>query len=86
MKHDDKPMTRLLIDSIVDEANYWLNGLTSEGKLYGGRIEFLEAENSLASLTSGIIKLHVYLTPPSTAQEIDFTLEYDASYVTSALS
>ncbi len=82
----DKPMTRLLIDSIVDEANYWLNGLTTEGKLYGGRIEFLASENSLANLTSGIIKLHVYLTPPSSAQEIDFTLEYDANYVTSALS
>ena len=35
---------------------------------------------------AGKIVLHVYLTPPSPAQEIDFVLEYDASYVESALS
>ena len=35
---------------------------------------------------AGIVKLHVFMTPPAPAQEIDFTLEYDASYVESALS
>lgn len=39
----------------------------------------------VVNLMAGIIKLHVYMTPPSPAQEIDFVLEYDASYVTSAL-
>ena len=34
---------------------------------------------------AGIIKIHIYLTPPSPAQEIDFVLEYDASYVAQAL-
>ena len=47
--------------------------------------EMLENENPLTNLMAGIIKLHVYMTPPSPAQEIDFVLEYDASYVTSAL-
>jgi phage tail sheath protein FI len=45
----------------------------------------LESENPLTSLMAGKIKLHVYMTPPSPAQEIDFVLEYDADYVTSAL-
>ena len=31
-------------------------------------------------------KFHVYMTPPSPAQEIDFVLEYDVSYVRSALA
>ena len=44
------------------------------------------AENLLTNLMAGKIVLHVYLTPPSPAQEIDFVLEYDASYVESALS
>lgn len=35
---------------------------------------------------SGIIRLHVYLTPPSPAQEIDFILEYDVNYVTEAFA
>lgn len=81
----DKPMTRRLIDTILDSANIWLNGLTGSGYILGGRVEMLESENTVQNLMAGIINLHVYLTPPSPAQEIDFTLEYDASYVQAAL-
>lgn len=81
----DKPMTRRLIDSILDSARIWLNGLVGREYLLGARIEMLESENPLTDLMAGIIKLHVYMTPPSPAQEIDFILEYDANYVTSAL-
>ena len=82
----DRPMTKLLIGSIVDSANIWFNGLVSEGKLLGGRVEYIESENTLTDLMAGIVNLHVYMTPPSPAQEIDFVLEYDVAYVTSALA
>jgi len=82
----DRPMTRLLVDSVVNEANIWLASLTTEGKLFGGRIEYLEAENPIENLIVGKVVFHIYLTPTTAAQEIDFVLEYDASYVTSALS
>ena len=81
----DKPMTRRLIDTVLDSANIWLNGLVGMGYLLGARVEMLESENPLTNLMAGIIKLRVHMTPPSPAQEIDFVLEYDASYVTSAL-
>lgn len=81
----DKPMNRRLIDTILDSANIWLNGLVGAGYLLGASVEMLESENPLTSLMAGKIKLHVYMTPPSPAQEIDFVLEYDADYVTSAL-
>lgn len=81
----DKPMNRLLIDSIIDTANIWLSGLVGSGYLLGARVEFKEEENPASNLMAGIIKVHIYMTPPSPAQEIDFVLEYDASYVTSAL-
>lgn len=29
----------------------------------------------------GIARFHVYVTPPSPNREIDFILEYDASYL-----
>ena len=81
----DKPMNRRLIDSILDSANIWLNGLVGQGYLLGARVEMLESENPVTNLMAGIIKLHVYMTPPSPAQEIDFVLEYDADYVSAAL-
>ena len=77
----DKPMNRRLVDSIVDSAQIWLNGLVGSGYLLGARVELLDAENPVTNLMQGIIKLHIYMTPPSPAQEIDFVLEYDASYI-----
>ncbi len=82
----DKSMTRRLVDNVVDTANIWLNGLVGQEKLLGARVECLEHENPLSNLMAGIIKLHIYLTPPTPAQEIDFVLEYDASYLESALT
>lgn len=82
----DNPMNRRLIDTIVDSCNIWLNGLVAKGYLLGARVAVLESENSLTDLMAGKIKFHVYMTPPSPAQEIEFAVEYDASYVTSALS
>ena len=81
----DLPINRRLVDSILDTVNIWLNGLTGGGYLLGARAEFREDENPLANLMAGIIKVHIYITPPSPAQEIDFVLEYDQSYVTAAL-
>jgi hypothetical protein len=78
----DKPMNRRLVDSIVDSAQIWLNGLTGAGYLLGARVEMLEAENPTTALMQGILKLHIYMTPASPAQEIDFVLEYDVNYIT----
>lgn len=82
----DEPMTRRFIDTILDSCNIWLNGLTGSGYILGGRCEMLESENPETNLMAGIVKLHVYITPPSPAQEIDFVLEYDPAYVTAALT
>lgn len=81
----DMPMNRRLIDSIVDTANIWMNGLTGSGYILGGRVEYIAEENTDANLMAGLVKLHVYITPPSPMQELDFVLEYDASYVEAAL-
>jgi phage tail sheath protein FI len=78
-------MNRRLIDTVIDSSNIWLNGLIGSGYVLGARAEFKESENPLDNLMAGIMKVHLYMTPPSPAQEIDFVLEYDANYVTSAL-
>ena len=81
----DKPLSRRLIDTIIDSTNVWLNGLVVAGYLLGARVEFTSAENPVEDLLQGIIRVHIYMTPTAPAQEINFTLEYDASYVTAAL-
>lgn len=77
----DKPMSRRLIDSIIDSCNIWLNGLVGAGNLLGARVEFKASENPVEDLSAGIIRVHIYMTPPSPAQEINFVLVYDTNYV-----
>lgn len=77
----DGKMTPRFVQSIVDSINIWLNGLTSDGHLLGGRVEFISGENNTADLMAGKMRYHVYLTPPSPAVEIDYVLEYDTAYV-----
>lgn len=82
---DDK-MSRRLIDTIMDSVNIWLNGLKTGEHILGGRVEFNSDENTVTDLMAGKMKFHIFITPPSPAQEMEFTLEYDADYLTAALA
>jgi hypothetical protein len=79
----DYPIKRRLIETIRDSFNVWLNGLAAREYILGGRVEFLEDENPVTDLMDGIIRFHVYVTPPSPAEEITFLVEYDPSYIKS---
>jgi phage tail sheath protein FI len=82
----DKPINRVLIETLVDSENIVLNGLTSLGYILGGKMEFLASENTTTDLEAGIITFHTYVTPPAPAQEIDDVLEYDTSNLSSLFS
>jgi len=77
----DFPLNKRLVQTVVDSANIWLNGLAARQYILGGRVEFLESENPVTSLEDGICTFHLYVTPPTPAREIDFVLEYDVSYL-----
>ena len=78
----DAPANRRHIDTVITFANIWLNGLTARQYILGGRVEFLESENSLTDMMDGKFSFHVYVTPPSPARELDFVLEYDVNNLT----
>jgi len=77
----DAPLNKRLVDTILDSANIWLNGLAARQMVLGGRVVLLESENPTTDLIDGIIRFHVYLTPPGPAREIDFIIEYDPTYL-----
>lgn len=76
----DDPLNKRLIESTLDRAQIWLNGLVARGALVGGRVAFLEAENPVTDLADGKIRFHVYICPPTPAREIEFIQEMDVSY------
>ena len=77
----DEPANKRLINSIVDSANIWFNGLTAKGALLGGRVEFREDENTKTDLMDGKLYFHVFITPPAPARDIEFVQEYDPDYI-----
>lgn len=82
----DDPTNKRLIQSVVDSANIWLNGLVNRGALLGGRVEFREDENVTTDLMDGKLRFHVHMTPPAAAREIEFIQEYDPDYVSTLFS
>lgn len=82
----DSPLNRRLVETVLDSYNIRLNGLAARGFINGGRVEFQPEENPETDLIDGIVRFHVYVTPPGPAREIDFVLEYDPSYLQSLFS
>lgn len=82
----DRPLTRVMIDAIVNSFNSWLAGLVHEGKLYGGEIQFVEANNPTSNLIAGKFRLDTKEASPVPAQEIDMYAEYDVDMLTAALN
>lgn len=76
----DQPTNKRLIETIVDSANDWLNGLTAREFILGGEVTFLEMENPTTDLIDGIIRFHVKVTPPTPARSIEFILEFYPEY------
>lgn len=76
----DEPGNPKLIETVLRSVNTWLDGLTAEGKILGGRVEFLKELNPTTALLDGKFKFSVFLTPPTPAEDITFELELDVSY------
>lgn len=77
----DEPMSPRLVRTIVNSFNMYVNSLVAIEALLGGRVEFKENENSYTDLLNGIIKFHVFITPPVPAEVIEGILEYDPAYL-----
>ena len=84
--YTDRRLVRRLIDAILQGVNDWLNSLTAEEKIIGGRVELRDEENSDTALMSGKAKFHIYITPPSPLRLMEYVLEYDVSYLSNLLS
>lgn len=79
----DDPMNRRLVDRVLDDANIWLNAQVGAGYFLGARIAFDKSENPNEKLEQGQMVFTLAIAPPPPAQNIEFKIEYDASYFAS---
>lgn len=76
----DNPANKRLVESVLDDANIWINGLVGSNLLVGGRVEFNGSDNPTEQLSAGKMIYRVIFTPPGPAEEIEFIVSYDSSY------
>ena len=81
----DKPLTPALRDAIINAFNAWLNGLTAEGKLYGGEIAYSSELNPVTNLMNGMFRLDCQAASPIPAQQIDMHVQYSVDMLEAAL-
>lgn len=82
----DRPMTRILIDAIVDSFNLWLSGLKSEGKIYAGEIKYISDNNAASNLLAGHFRLDTRSASPTPTQRIDMHAEFSADVLLTAIN
>ncbi|MBD5112685.1 MAG: hypothetical protein HDT42_09195 [Ruminococcaceae bacterium] len=82
----DRPITTALRDAITLSFNTWLNGLTAEHKLYGGKIEYITELNPVTNLQDGIFRLDTTAASPVPAQQIDMHVTYSLDMLEAAMS
>lgn len=82
----DKPLTPPLRDAIINSFNSWLNGLTAEGKLYGGELEYIDETNPVTQLMGGVIRLDTKTASPIPTQRIDMHVTYSVDMLEAAFS
>lgn len=82
----DKPLTPILRDAVINSFNAWLNGLTAEGKLYGGDVVYDPEYNSTGDLVGGKIRLDVTTASPVPMQRIDVHVSYSVELLETALN
>lgn len=82
----DKPLTPVMRDAIINSFNSYLDGLTHDGKLYGGEMRYIPDNNPTADLLGGKLRLDTKMAAPVPAQEINMYMEYDVDIMTNALN
>lgn len=84
--HIDRPLTPILRDAIINSFNAWLNGLTAEGKLYGGEATYSPDYNDAGEITGGKIRLDVVTASPVPLQRVDMHATYSVEMLEAALN
>lgn len=83
-KVDDVTNYRL-IENVVDQENMRANVLAANGKMAGGKIDFNRSENPISNILAGHIKFHMKLAFFSPAEFITNELEFDPTFIQTAL-
>ncbi|MEB3103083.1 hypothetical protein [Ferviditalea candida] len=76
MANVDGPLNRSVVDTILNDANTWLNSLVADGKLLHGSIAFNETSNPTSSIVEGDFVFDIMTTTTPVAKSLTFKVQY----------
>lgn len=82
----DSPLSRVLLESIIDSENYFIKALAAQNKWAGGNVEYIASENPATSILGGELRLNLDIAPFPPAQHIIGSLGYAVDTLTSSLA
>ncbi|PWL59073.1 MAG: phage tail protein [Desulfovibrionaceae bacterium] len=77
----DGPITKRFIERILKSEQIRLDGFTARGIINGGRISYQSDENPLTDVMDGLLRFHLWLSPPPPARSIEGIFEFDPTYL-----
>lgn len=75
----DGPLNRSKVDTILNDANTWLNSLVADGKMLYGQITFNETSNPTSSIVEGDFVFDVQTTTTPVAKSLTFKVQYTSA-------
>ncbi|MDD3251765.1 MAG: phage tail sheath family protein [Lachnospiraceae bacterium] len=81
----DDPTDYRLIEAVTDAENQYLNSLSTNGHIAGGKIYFRESDNPIDQILDGQIIFYTAIAFWTPAEHITNKIEFDPSLIQSAL-
>lgn len=72
----DGPLNRARVDSILNDAQVWLNSLVSDGKMLFAEIKFNETSNPVSSIVEGDFLFDIRTTTTPPGKSLTFAVQY----------
>jgi phage tail sheath protein FI len=76
MKDVDQPLNRAKVDSILNDAQVWLNSMVSDGRMLFAEINFNETSNPVSSIVEGDFKFDIRTTTTPPGKSLTFVVQY----------
>lgn len=81
----DDPTNYRLVEAVVDTENQYLNSLTTNGHIAGGKITFRESDNPISQILDGQMVFYTTIAFWTPAEHITNKIEFDPALIQSAL-
>lgn len=78
----DGPLNRSKVQTILNDAQTWLNSLIADGKMLYGKIAFNETSNPTSSIVEGDFTFDTQITTTPVAKSLTFVVQYTTKGIT----